>query len=93
MTIKQPSYGFNACEDYEKWESTCPDCNWNGLLSNAIFDPETELISSLRCPECDRKLALIENEATLDQIRAFAAQGSAKAIQLLKEIDKIPPKE
>ena len=87
MTIRQPSDGFSAWQDYEKWESTCSSCNWTGLLSLAILDPETKLISLLRCPKCDRQLAVMENEATLDQIRAFAAQGSEKAIQHLKKID------
>ena len=87
MNIKQPSFGFSGWEDYELWESTCPDCNWTGPLSLAIFDSETDLISSLRCPTCDRKIALIENEATIDQIRALAALGSEKAIRHLKEID------
>lgn len=90
MTIRQPSSGFSAWEDYEKWESICPSCNWTGLLSLAIFDPETKLISLLRCPKCDLTLAVMENEATLNQIRAFAAQGSEKAIQHLKKIDDRP---
>lgn len=90
MTIKQPTYGFNAWEDYEKWESTCPDCNWTGLLSSTIFELETDLITSLRCPECDRKLALITNEATIDEIRALAAKGSEKAIKHLKINESSP---
>ena len=73
MSIEQPRYFFSGWEDYEKWESTCPDCSWTGLLSLTIFHQETELISALRCPACNHKLALIENEATLDQLRAFAA--------------------
>ena len=91
MSIEQPRYFFSGWEDYEKWESVCPDCNWTGLLSLAIFDQETELISSLRCPTCDRKLALMENEATPDQLRTLAAQGSEKAIKHLK-IEDNPPK-
>ena len=90
MSIKQPSYFFSGWEDYEKWDSACPDCNWTGLLSLAIFDQETELVSALRCPTCDRKLALIENEATPDQIRALAAQGSEKALEHLKMEDNSP---
>lgn len=90
MTIKQPSSRFSAWEDYEKWDSTCSNCGWTGLLSSAVFDPETDLISVLRCPKCDQKLAVMENEATLDQIRAFAAMGSEKAIRHLKTIDDSP---
>ena len=91
MSIKQPSYFFSGWEDYEKWESACPDCNWTGLLSLAILNQETELVSALRCPTCDRKLALMENEATPDQIRALAAQGSKKAMEHLQMEDN-PPK-
>jgi hypothetical protein len=87
VAIKQPGYFFSAWEDYEKWESACPDCNWTGLLSLAILDQETELVSALRCPTCNRKLALMENEATPDQIRTLAAQGSEKAMKHLKMRD------
>jgi hypothetical protein len=90
VAIKQPGYFFSAWEDYEKWESTCPDCNWNGLLSFAIFDQETELISALLCPTCNRKLALMGNEATPNQIRTLAAQGSEKAMNHLKMRDNPP---
>ena len=90
MSIEQPSYFFSGWEDYEKWESTCPDCSWTGLLSLTILHQETELISALRCPTCNHKLALIENEATLDQLRAFAAQGSEKAIRHLMTEDNPP---
>jgi hypothetical protein len=56
-------------------------------LSSTTFDPDTDLISSLHCPTCGRKLALIDNEATIDQIRTLAAQGSEKAIKHLKIIE------
>ena len=87
MNKKQPRYSFSAWRDYEDWESTCGGCKWTGTLSLAIFEPETDLVSSLRCPTCDQKLALLQNEATLKQIRGFAARGSTKAIEHLKRID------
>jgi hypothetical protein len=83
LNMKQPSFGFSAWEDYEVWESTCPDWNWTGPLALATLDPETDLISSLRCPTCNLKIALLENMATIDQIRLMAEKGSKKAISHL----------
>ena len=90
MTIVQPSYIFSAWEEYEKWQGMCPDCNWTGLLADAIFEYETAMISSLHCPKCDRKLALMGNQATQEQLCELASRGSAKAIQQLK-INENPP--
>jgi len=84
MTIKQPSYTFSAWENYKQWESTCPDCNWTGLLAQAISDNETPMVTSLHCPQCDRKLALMGNQASQEEIVEFAAQGSHQAIKHLQ---------
>ena len=84
MTIKQPSYIFSAWENYREWESTCPDCNWTGLLSQAVSDYESDMVSSLHCPECDRKIALMNNEASHEEIVEFAVCGFYKARQYLK---------
>jgi len=84
MTIKQPSYIFSAWENYREWESTCRDCNWTGLLSQAVSDFESDMVSSLHCPACDRKIALMNNEASYEEIVELAARGSYKAIHHLK---------
>ena len=84
MTIKQPSYFFSAWEDYKQWEGTCPDCNWTDLLSQAVSEYESDMVSSLHCPECDRKIALMNNEASHEEIEELAARGSSKAIHHLK---------
>lgn len=84
MTIKQPSYMFSAWENYKQWESTCPECNWTGLLAQAVSDYETPMVSSLHCPKCDRKLALMNNQASQEEIVDLAARGSQQAIHHLK---------
>jgi len=84
MTIKQPSYMFSAWENYKQWESTCPDCNWTGLLAQAVSDYETPMVSSLHCPKCDRKLALMGNQASFSEILEFAEKGSNQAINHLR---------
>ena len=72
---------MNAWEDYKEFESSCESCNWAGKLAEAKFEWETDLISSLHCPKCDRKLALISNEASHDQIFNFAKAGSQTAME------------
>ena len=83
MAIKQPNYIFSAWENYREWESACPDCNWTGLLAQAVSDNETPMVTSLHCPQCDRKLALMGNQASFSEILEFAAKGSKKAIDHL----------
>jgi hypothetical protein len=78
---------FSAWENYQDWESTCPDCEWTGLLSRAQPDNETAMVSSLHCPHCDRKLALMGNQASFSEILEFAEKGSKKAIQHLKSFN------
>jgi hypothetical protein len=82
--MKQPSYMFSAWENYREWESTCPYCEWTGLLSQAKPDYETAMVSSLHCPRCDRKLALMNNQASFSEILEFAEKGSKQAIHHLK---------
>lgn len=84
MTIKQPSYMFSSWENYKEWESTCPECDWTGLLSGAKPDFESEMVSSLHCPECDCKLALMNNQASFSEILEFGEKGSKQAIHHLK---------
>ena len=79
MTIDHPNTSFNAWEDYEETNGVCKDCLWTGQFVDAILELETELISSLHCPLCDLKLALISNEASHHEIHAFAKAGSQKA--------------
>ena len=84
MRIKQPSYGFSAWDNYKQWESTCQDCNWTGQLSEAVSDYETPMASSLHCPKCDCKLALMNNQASFSEILEFAEKGSNQAIRHLR---------
>jgi len=90
MGIKQPNYSFSAWEDYETWESACSNCDWTGLLINATFEHESELISSLHCPNCDKKIALLSKQATTEEIIEIARNGSEKALRHLKAEDSSP---
>ena len=85
MSLEQPGYFFSAWQDYEDWSSKCPECNWSGILREAIFEWETDMVSCLRCPNCGEKLALLSNEATKEQIVEFAEQGSRKALKHLRD--------
>ena len=84
MSVEQPGYFFSAWQDYEDWLSRCPDCTWEGVLREAIFEWETDMVSCLRCPNCKNKLALLNNEASREEIVSFAEQGSKKALRYLK---------
>ncbi len=84
MTIKQPSYIFSSWENYKEWESTCPECDWTGLLSGAKPDFDSEMVTLLHCPKCDQKLALMNNFASQEEIIEFAARGSKQAIHHLQ---------
>jgi len=86
VAMKQPSYIFSAWENYREWESTCPDCTWVGPLSQATPDYETAMVSSLHCPKCDRKLALMNNQASYEEIVEMAARGVQKAIRHLESM-------
>jgi uncharacterized cysteine cluster protein YcgN (CxxCxxCC family) len=70
---------FSSWENYKQWESTCSECGWVGLLAQAVADWETDMVSSLHCPKCDKKLALMANEASREEIIEFAEKGSTKA--------------
>lgn len=84
MPINQPSYMFSAWENYQEWIGDCPDCEWQGSLDSAKFEYETAMVSSLHCPQCSRKIALMSNEATAEEIIELAARGSKAAIAHLK---------
>jgi uncharacterized cysteine cluster protein YcgN (CxxCxxCC family) len=87
MAIKQPSYTFSSWENYQEWESTCSNCSWTGLLARAVTDWESDMVSSLHCPQCDNKLGLMGNEASREEIVEFAKKGSHKAIRHLKSFE------
>ena len=86
MAIKQPQFQFSAWEDYEDWESACSNCNWQGSLDSAKFEYETDLISSLHCPDCNKKIAMLENEANEEFIAKLAQEGSRKAKKFLESL-------
>jgi hypothetical protein len=85
MTVKQPNYIFSAWLDYEEWSSQCSKCGWEGFLRESNLDWETDMVSSLRCPKCTGKLALLNNQASLEEIIEFAQEGSKKAARHLKK--------
>ena len=87
MTIKQPSYTFSSWENYQDWESTCSGCGWVGLLAKAISEWESDMVSSLHCPECDAKVGLMGNEASREEIAEFAKNGSKRAIRRMKAFE------
>lgn len=76
-------------QDYESHLFTCKHCNTETLGSNLIHDFDaSELVMPLECPACEKRVALLNIQATRDEIKAFAAQGYKTAIDHLENPDR-----
>ena len=63
-------------QDYETHLFTCDNCNTQTMGEDLIHDFEaSELVLPLDCPNCDRRVALLNIKSSTDEIKAFAAQG------------------
>lgn len=76
----------SAWQDYDSAKFRCSDCKQSWLGRDVEKDYEG-LVLGLRCPQCHQKLRNLSVEATEDQIRIFAEEGSAQAIEHLKMLD------
>ena len=73
-------------QDYETHLFTCGHCKAKTLGRDLIHDFEaSELVLPLDCPNCDRRVALLNIKASIDEIKAFAAQGDKTAIDHLNQ--------
>ena len=84
MTIRQPSYMFSAWKNYKEWESTCPDCNWTGLLAQANGSKQaSEHLRRFTCQQCHKSEGLREAiygmpEFAPDETKFFVAGCTAE---------------
>ena len=68
-------------QDYETHQFTCEHCKTQYLGKDLVHDFDaSELVLPLDCPNCARRVALLNIQASEEQIRGFAAQGYQTAI-------------
>ena len=73
-------------QDYETHLFTCEHCKSQFLGKDLVHDFEaSELVLPLDCPNCERRVALLDIKASEQQIRDFAAQGYQTAIDHLAQ--------
>ena len=82
----EPRKIYSVWQNWKEENYTCDTtCGWQGLGADAVFRVETEMISRVCCPKCDGSLGLLQNEATLEEVKYFASQGAKEAISYLKK--------
>jgi ribulose bisphosphate carboxylase small subunit len=75
-------------QDYETHQFTCGYCKTKHLGKDLIHDFDaSELVLPLDCPNCERRVALLNIQASAQEIELFAAQGYQTAIEHLKKPD------
>ncbi|CAB4625680.1 MAG: hypothetical protein F2599_04645 [Actinobacteria bacterium] len=73
-------------QDYETHLFTCEHCKTQYLGKDLVHDFDaSELVLPLDCPICERQVALLNIQASEEQIRDFAAQGYQTAIDHLAQ--------
>lgn len=73
-------------QDYETHQFTCEHCKSQYLGKELVHDFDaSELVLPLDCPNCGRRMALLNIQASEQQIRDFAAQGYQTAIDHLAQ--------
>lgn len=76
-------------QDYESHLFTCEKCQTKTFGKDLVHDyGASELVMPLDCPKCKRRVALLNIEASKDQVEMFAAQGYKTAIEYLEKPDR-----
>jgi hypothetical protein len=76
-------------QDYETHLFTCEHCQSQYLGKDLVHDFDaSELVLPLDCPNCERRVALLNIQASKAQIKKFADQGYKTAIDYLKGRDR-----
>ena len=77
---------YSMWQDYESLLFTCNYCETQNLGKDLAHDFDaSELVLPLDCPNCERRVALLNIQASEQQIRDFAAQGYQSAIDHLAQ--------
>lgn len=76
-------------QDYETHQFTCEHCKTQYLGKDLVHDFDaSELVLPLDCPNCERRVVLLNIQASKEQIQAFAAQGYKTAKEYLRGRDQ-----
>jgi hypothetical protein len=76
-------------QDYESHLFTCRYCQAKNLGKDLVHDyGASELVMPLDCPKCERRVALLNIEASKDEVEMFAAQGYQTAIEYLQKPER-----
>lgn len=76
-------------QDYETHLFTCPNCNTQSLGKKLIHDFEdSESVLSLDCPACKFRVALLNIQATKQEIAVFAELGFKTAIAQQEKLNE-----
>jgi len=77
---------YSLWQDYESHLFTCSHCQTKSLGEDLIHDHDaSELVMPLDCPKCERRVALLNIQASKEDVEKFAAQGYKTAIDYLKQ--------
>jgi len=77
---------YSLWQDYESHLFTCSHCQTKSLGEALIHDHDaSELVMPLDCPKCERRVALLNIQASKEDIEKFATQGYKTAIEYLKQ--------
>jgi hypothetical protein len=70
---------YSCWQDWESAVKECSDCSWKGPLGEGEFYHESNMIACVDCPQCGRKLINLQTEASFEEIKELASEGSSKA--------------
>lgn len=77
---------YSMWQDYQSHIFTCKYCQNQNLGKDLVHDFDaSELVLPLDCPICDRRVALLNIQASEAEIQQFAAQGYKTAIDHLAQ--------
>lgn len=73
---------YSMWQDYESHLFTCKYCQTQNLGKDLVHDFDaSELVLPLDCPSCERRVALLNIQASQEEIQQFAAQGYKSALE------------
>jgi len=77
---------YSLWQDYESHLFTCKYCQTQNLGKDLVHDFDaSELVLPLDCPSCERRLALLNIQASEEEIHKFATQGFKTALNHLAQ--------
>lgn len=76
-------------QDYETHQFTCEHCKTQYLGKDLVHDFDaSELVLPLDCPKCERRVALLNIQASKAELEKFAAEGYKTAIEAIEKPDR-----